>query len=49
MIKAIFNAIKAEATVPKLVVDILVVVGVLWLLAIMKKNGIAKQINPLEA
>lgn len=49
MIKAILEAVKAEAKIPRLVVDVLVVVLVLWVLVILKKNGIAKQINPLEA
>jgi hypothetical protein len=49
MFKAIFEAIKQEAKIPRLVANALVVVLVLWVLIIMKKNSIAKQINPLEA
>ena len=49
MFKAIFDAIKAEAKIPRLVVDVLVVVLVLWALVLIKKSGTLKQINPLEA
>jgi hypothetical protein len=49
MIKAIIEGLKAEAKPAKLIVFFLMVILTLWVLVIMKKNNIAKQINPLEA
>lgn len=49
MVKAIIEAVKQEAKPAKLIASALVVVGILWVLVILKKQRIASPVNPLEA
>ena len=49
MLKAIVSEIKGDLKPSKLIASFVVIVFVLWVLALMKKNRIASQLNPLEA